>query len=243
MNEQHRPEPYWSERLEGEFSLKGTGHIGYSRAYNRWLYRAKGRALRRALKGVDLPARTLDIGSGTGWVVRELLQFGASVEGSDLTAVAVERLREAFPGITFHCFAIGSDQVPYGEASLDLVTALDVLYHVTDDQAWSAAIKEIARVLRPGGALIVTDGMAAGDQDPAHHVRFRSLDRWRHQAESSGMQLSDLVPLYRWLSRDPSDGRLASLPDSVRGPLEYGLETLKLGRPHMWCGVLTRASA
>ena len=64
MSEQHRPEAYWSERLDGEFNLKGTGHIGYSRGYNRWLYRAKGRALRRALKSVNpMPSNLFMISS------------------------------------------------------------------------------------------------------------------------------------------------------------------------------------
>jgi SAM-dependent methyltransferase len=234
------PRAYWSERLEEDFSLRGTGHIAYSERYNRWLYRAKRTALRRALAEVGHPAKAFDIGSGTGWVIRELTEFGDSVEGSDLTLVAVERLRRSFPAIEFHQLAIGDDRIPRPDASFDLVTALDVLYHVPDDGDWAAGIREVARILRPGGSLVASDGLGDHDERPAAHVRFRSRERWEREASRAGMKVGTVIPLYRWLSRSPSESRLARLPDRLRGPIEYGLERLRIGRPHMRCAVLTR---
>lgn len=231
---------YWTERLEEEFSLKGTGHIAYSERYNRWLYRAKRRALQQALSNIGWPGRTLDIGSGTGWVINELIESGASVEGSDLTAVSVDRLRRSFPDVDFHQFALGRDRIPHPDGTFDLVTALDVLYHVPDDGEWIAGMQEIARVLRPGGHLVASDGLGELDQQPAKHVRFRSRARWEEQAERAGMEVTTVVPLYRWLSRDRSNGLSARIPDGVRGAVEYGLERLSVGRPHMRCAVLTR---
>jgi len=238
-SEPYEPRHYWSDRLEREFSLRGTGHLSYSVGYNRWLYRAKRRALKRGL--ADAPSgRALDVGSGTGWVVRELLRRGESVEGCDIAPAVVERLRTELPEVPFMQVELGIEPVPRGDGTYDLVTALDVLYHVTDDQAWGTAVAELARVTRPGGAVVVSDGLGVNDRAPAPHVRLRSLQRWRELAAGSGLRLERTVPLYGWLSRDPEAGLFRHLPGAVRGPAEYALELAARREPHMSIAVLVR---
>src|SRR6059058_2601072 len=100
MAEKYEPAAYWSDRLAGQYDLRGTGHLSYSARYNQWLYRAKRRALRRALRSLQPRARALDLGSGTGWVVAELIRAGADVEGCDIAELAVKRLSEQFPETT-----------------------------------------------------------------------------------------------------------------------------------------------
>jgi SAM-dependent methyltransferase len=234
---------YWSRRLRSHYSLRGTGHLSYSEGYNAWLYRAKRRALRPVLAGIDPGDRVLDVGSGTGWVVAELLARGARVEGCDIAGVAVERLRATFPDVEFFELALGSDPIPRPDASFDAITALDVLYHVTDDDSWISAVTELSRVLRPGGTLIASDGLGETDREPAAHVRFRSLARWRQAADTAGLELAETRPLYRWLSRDPGDGGMGRLPGSVRGPIEYGLELVWRRPSHMRLAVLRRVRA
>jgi hypothetical protein len=94
--------------------------------------------------------------------------------------------------------------------------------------------------LRPGGHLVVSDGMGDEPADPAPHVRFRSRSQWESGASGSGLELSEVIPLYRWLSRDRTNGPIGRLPDVARGPFEYSLERLGIGTPHMRCAVLTR---
>jgi SAM-dependent methyltransferase len=233
---------YWSRRLETHFSLRGTGHLSYSDAYNAWLYRGKRRALAPLLDRLPARSRVLDLGSGTGWVVDELLARGHTVEGCDLVDSAVERLRERHPAVEFFVVELGREPIPRPDASYDALTALDVLYHVTDDGRWRAALTEIARVLRPGGALVVSDGLGDRDRVPAAHVRFRSEARWSEAAASAGLELEEVRPLYRWLSRDPGKGPLSRLPGIVRGPVEYGLELTARRPPHMRLALLRRAA-
>ncbi|MEA2441396.1 MAG: hypothetical protein QOH76_2820 [Thermoleophilaceae bacterium] len=243
MSERYRPAEYWSERLAGQYDLRGTGHLSYSQGYNEWLYRAKRRALRRALRDVSSRSAALDLGSGTGWVVQELLTAGLSVEGCDIAELAVERLRARFPQATFFQTTLGAESLPRPDASYDVVTGLDVMYHVTDDEAWLAALREAARVLRPDGLLIVSDGLGVADRTPDSHVRFRSLPRWTDATQQAGFRRERLDPYFRWLSRDRGNGMLAKrLPDGIRGAAEYALETLAPREPHMRLAVFSRQS-
>lgn len=242
VSDEYRPQEYWNERLTRDFSLRGTGHIAYSDAYNRWLYRAKATALRRALAGLQPPLRALDVGSGVGWVVDRLRRWGADVDGCDIADVAVQRLRERFPGSTFFSASLGDSPLPVDDATYGLVTLLDVSYHITDDDRWRAAVSDLARVLAPGGRLLATDAFDAVDSQPAPHVRHRSQAAWERAASESGLVLRRVHPLYRWLSRDRDTRWWSRLPDGTRGAIELGLEHVVPRHPHLRIAVLERRS-
>jgi SAM-dependent methyltransferase len=95
------------------------------------------------------PPRILDAGCGTGNNLLHFASRGRAV-GVDLSAEALRFCRSR--GVT----VVGGNllALPFPDASFDLVTSFDVLYHrwVTDDVA---AVRELVRVLRPGGAFLV----------------------------------------------------------------------------------------
>lgn len=240
----YRPAEYWENRLEADTGLRGTGHISYDESYNVWMYRHKGSVLRSQLSLTADVGRALDIGSGTGWVMQQLIESGASsVDGCDISAPVAERLRERFPASTIHHHSMGEKPLPIDDRSYDTVTMLDVSYHITDESLFESTVADLARVLRPGGSLLITDGLGPADVVPSVHVRFRAEERWREAAESHGMRLDRVVPLYRWLSRDRQQSRLRRLPDRVRGMIEFGLERVPATRPHMQFGVLVGTEA
>ncbi|HEX6391741.1 MAG TPA: class I SAM-dependent methyltransferase, partial [Solirubrobacteraceae bacterium] len=156
----YRAEEYWTDRLGRDCSLRGVGHASYSERYNAWVYRTKGRVLDELLSGVPF-ADALDIGSGTGWVTEQLARRGAAVTGVDVAAPAVEHLRRRFPELTFVRLTVGDEPLPFPDASFDVVTMMDVAYHITDDARWANALGEIARVVRPGGRVVATDAFGA----------------------------------------------------------------------------------
>ena len=134
---EYEPARYWSTRLGKDFSLKGVGHQQYTEAYNRWIYLQKARTLRRVLPPVPAGGRALDVGSGIGWVVNQLREAGWRTDGCDIAAVAVDRLTASFAGSDFFEYAFGAGPLPREDASYDLVTMLDVSYHVVDDDLWA----------------------------------------------------------------------------------------------------------
>jgi SAM-dependent methyltransferase len=93
--------------------------------------------------------RLLDAGCGTGFNLLALRRFGSTL-GIDLSEDAIRFCRErgvrAVRGSVL--------RLPFPDAAFDAVTSFDVIYHdwVADDRA---AVAEMARVLRPGGALLV----------------------------------------------------------------------------------------
>jgi len=228
---------YWNDRLTASWSLAGTGHQQYSAGYNRWLYRAKRRALRRAL-GPLAAGSALDVGSGTGWVLRELVRAGWQVAGCDVVPVAVERLHRELPGISMALVDAGRDRLPAPDGSLDLVSALDVVYHLVEHEAFSHLLAEVGRVLRPGGVFVASDTLSADDVVPAEHVHFRSAERWRTAAEEAGLVVERLLPYFRRLSRPTEASRLRFLPDAGRGALEFAADVVAPGQSWMHLAVL-----
>ena len=54
-------------------------------------------------------------------------------------------------------------------------------YHIVDDDVWAAGLRELSRVLKPGGKLIVTDRLGDQPERVADHVRFRSRRDWENR--------------------------------------------------------------
>jgi len=93
----------------------------------------------------------LDAGCGTGYITKQLARYG-QVTGLDMADIALEFC--AKNGLKNLQKGSVSD-MPFRDEQFDLVCALDILYHraVENDEQ---AIRELYRVLKPGGRLIIT---------------------------------------------------------------------------------------
>lgn len=241
------PEPfdadrYWSKRLTEQWNLQGVGHQEYSERYNRWLYRRKHAVLRRALRGAQL-GRALDLGSGTGWVVSELRGAGfRQVDGCELTEVAVTRLRDSLPGAVFHHVDIAADPLPVPDGAIDVVTMLDVAYHVVDDSGLRHVVTEVARVLRPGGLAVVTDSFDGDTRVSGDHVIFRGLSQWRDVLDGSPLAIEATLPYFRMLSRPRESTWRHWWHPAIRGPIEWAADTVLPLRPWLRLALIRRGS-
>jgi SAM-dependent methyltransferase len=96
----------------------------------------------------------LDIGAGTGNLTDKLLAYPGTVYASDLSERMVRDLahRHRASGRVIPVVLSGTDLRPAGDASVDLVGAYSVLHHVPD---YLALVAEMARVVRPGGVILL----------------------------------------------------------------------------------------
>ena len=94
--------------------------------------------------------RALDIGCGEGQVSRRLEQQGTEVVGLDPAASQVRVARRR--GGSTRYLQAGAQHLPFGESSFDTVVLCLAIEHV---EPFEAAIREVARVLIPGGRFVL----------------------------------------------------------------------------------------
>jgi ArsR family transcriptional regulator len=121
----------------------------------------------------DDPGRLLDIGTGTGRVLELLaprIRHGLGVDASK-SMLALARARLASAAFA-HCTVRLADmyRLPLADASFD-TAVLQMVLHYAEDPA--GVLEEAARVLRPGGRLIVIDLAAHAREDQAVRLAHR----------------------------------------------------------------------
>lgn len=100
------------------------------------------------VRGLDV----LDVGCGEGRFCRMLAARGAKTVGIDPTTALIAEARRQQPAGIFH--EAGAEALPLAEASVDLVVSYVALVDIPD---FRSAIREMARVLRPGGRVVVAN--------------------------------------------------------------------------------------
>lgn len=94
----------------------------------------------------------LDVGCGTGFATGELVRLGVEVSGLDLSPGMLEVARRRLPDVTFE---VGSMlALPHADGEFGGVVSWYSTIHVPDPDL-PAALAELARVLRPGGHLLL----------------------------------------------------------------------------------------
>jgi demethylmenaquinone methyltransferase/2-methoxy-6-polyprenyl-1,4-benzoquinol methylase len=102
--------------------------------------------------------RVLDAGCGTGELCRRLADRGARVSGLDLCAGLLARAHSLAPEAALARGDVHA--LPFAAARFDLATSVLVLHYLEDPDR---AVAEMARVVRPGGRLILCDRICSAD--------------------------------------------------------------------------------
>ncbi len=201
-----------------------------------WWFRARRKILFRLLERAvprQRPLRSLDVGCSTGASLSLLQPLGSSV-GVDLDFGALQVcLRRGFRLLA--CSNVL--RLPFKDNLFHLVTALDLIEHMEDDQR---ALKEIYRVLMNDGLVIISApafNWLWSSLDDAGHIRRYSAKNLQRVMEIAGFRIelisyanTLLFPLMliqrlwgKWRRPHPLDYLRASRLDPLLGWI-FGLE-------------------
>ena len=173
-----------------------------------WWYRGRRRIIGAELDRLPLPpgAEVLDAGCGSGRTLEELASYG-EVHGIELDEGAASVARERGCGEVL----VGRlEELPWGDGYFDLITCLDVIEHTPDDRV---TLRELRRVCKPGGFLLVTvpayQGLWSTHDVANHHYRRYSRGRLRAAAQESGWRVRRMTSFNGLLLAPAAAVRLA----------------------------------
>ena len=135
----------------------------------------------------------LDCGCGTGYNLATLLRPCGRAFGFDLTPAGLAFARSA--GVPLA--RANMSAIPFQSGRFDLVTSFDVMQYVDEDEA---VVKEMARVMKPGGGLVATasamDMLRGGHAGTWPERRRYTTSRMRSIVEGAGLQVRQLTYLF-----------------------------------------------
>ena len=125
-----------------------------------------------AVAGVQAGQTAADIGAGTGFISEGLLRRGLRVVAVDQSAAMLEEMQQKFASFAGIDYRVGeAESLPLPDGTVDYVFANMYLHHVASPLQ---AVKEMARLLKPGGKLVITDL----DEHSFEFLRTEQHDRW-----------------------------------------------------------------
>ena len=151
-----------------------------------WWYKGRRALVRAALDryaGAKRPLQMLDLACATGMSFRFLQDYG-EIRGIDISAETIRLCAERGIDRIVQADAL---ELPFKEGSFDVTLALDAFEHFEDDVA---AMREVYRILRPGGTLVVTVpafmALWSPHDEAYHHFRRYRRPQLRGRLEQAG---------------------------------------------------------
>jgi len=184
---------------------------------------AWGRALR--------PARVLDVATGGGHTALAFAAVARRVVACDLTEPMLRAARGFLRdrGVDGAAFVAGDvERLPFRDAAFPVVTCRIAPHHFADP---AAAVREIARVLGPGGSFLVQDILGHDEADVAafiteverrrdpSHVRAYRAREWKAMLKGAGLTVIDEDVVSKVRAWDDWTGRMRMTPEA-RAALE-----------------------
>ncbi len=187
----------------------------------------------RILPLVPPTGRLLDVGCGIGVLLRRVREHrpALDLQGADFSLVAVQRTQ----AYGFPARVAVLPHVPCGDAEFDCVVSTEVLEHLDDP---AAAVRTFARILRPGGTLIVSVPKDMGPDHCDEHVQDFTADSLECLLRGNGFTVRSIEEIVREPQRCDAKSFLAvamaggepfspggeDVPSEVEGQMRGGRE-------------------
>ena len=159
------------------------------------------------LKPERAAGKALDVGCGVGQVVARLTEAGFEAYGVEVSEANIARAKK----FCARCEVYDGKRIPFADNFFDSAGALNVLEHVDEPEAF---IKEIVRVVAPGGKVVISCPnfmRAIGLKD--YHPKMRGIgNKWRNWRR--------LAEKKRQMQRDPASVKFDRMMPIVKEPFE-----------------------
>lgn len=212
---------YWGEHIH-------LGHYG-SPPHKKDFLKAKEDFVHEMVRWGELdrlsPGTTvLDVGCGIGGSSRILAQdYGFAVTGITISPQQVKRAQELTPhGVSAQFKVDDALALSFPDASFDVAWSIEAGPHMPDKAQFA---RELLRVLKPGGILVVADWNQRNDRHKPLNfwekpVMQQLLDQWSHPAFASIEGFSELLEATGWVegtivTADWTEQTLPSWLDSI----------------------------
>ncbi len=125
-----------------------------------------------SIVGLQTGKIAADIGAGSGFITEGLLQRSIQVIAVDQSEAMLTEMKRKLIGLKGVDYRLGNaERLPIADKTVDYVFANMFLHHV---ESPSVAIKEMVRILRPGGVMVITDL----DEHHFEFLKSEHHDRW-----------------------------------------------------------------
>ena len=136
----------------------------------------------------SMKGRCLNAGCGEGLFCPFIEHFSDVTSISNIDLSINPAFLEQHPDRRNAVFTGSLTALPFQAAEFDSAVCTEVLEHIPDDVG---AMKELARVLKPGGRLLLSVPQTPAPYDPAHATQGYSFDEMRRKLEMAGFKVVD----------------------------------------------------
>jgi SAM-dependent methyltransferase len=131
-------------------------HRWYCRT-GHWRHTIQDQIVPWVLRGIDLGDRVLEIGPGPGLTTDVVARDVRSLTAVEIDADLAARLRDRFAGTNVTVETGDATELPYPDGTFTGAVSFTMLHHVPSAELQDRLLREVRRVLRPGGVFAGSD--------------------------------------------------------------------------------------
>jgi ubiquinone/menaquinone biosynthesis C-methylase UbiE len=173
----------------------------------------------------------LDVGCGIGAFHPFVCGMFSRLCGTDISAASIAQARQNHPDVEYEAY--DGNILPYGDATFDLAVTICVLHHVPP-QRWPGFLREMRRVVRPGGLVCVIE------HNPLNPLTRLAVMRCEFDRDAALLRAGQTRRLLEDAGLRRIDTRyfvLLPWATPLMRRIERSLRNLPLGAQYVACGV------